>query len=185
MFKNIAANETIQNMHESNRASPITGTELEQMVGIHLLNDLNGQLSDISSQMERQLKEKQTLREEIDSILKLKQGREILEIKGQKYRDLSPQEAECLGVTQEAVPQTDETSQVTGYRIPEIVFQQATEVAVQKREDGLSSLNGEGELVMLKIQSLVDQRKNALTLLSNLLAASHEVAKTIISNVRS
>jgi hypothetical protein len=177
--------QKIHQMAEASAPKPVTGTELEQIVGVGLLRDLNGQLADISSHLERQIEEKQTLRGEIDAIVKLKQSRELLEINGQKYRDLSPAEAALVGVTQESVPQTDETGQILGYRLGEDLFQQATETAIKQREDALASLNGDGEMVMLKVQSLVDQRKNALTLLSNLMAASHDVAKTIINNIRS
>jgi hypothetical protein len=185
MHLNAVETYKIQTSSETPAAKPLAGTELEQMVGVGLLGDLNGQLADISARMNRQIEEKQELRGEIDSIVALRQGREPLEINGQQYRDLSPQEAELLGVTQEAVPQTDESGAVTGYRLAEDLFQGAVAEAIHRREQGLASLNGDGELVMLKIQSLIDQRKNALTLLSNLMAASNEVAKTIINNIRS
>jgi hypothetical protein len=177
--------QKIQQVTDSISSKPVTGTEMEQMVGIGLVGDLNQQLADISSQMGRQIQEKQNLRGEIETIDQIQRTREVLEINGQKYRDVSPGEAELLGVTQEAIPQTDEAGQVLGYRLGEDLFQKAVEGAIHQREDGLASLNGEGELVMLKIQSLVDQRKNALTLLSNLLAASGDVARTIIGNMRS
>jgi hypothetical protein len=185
MLVNPNQDPKIQNSSITSTSKPITGTELEQMVGVGLLGDLNQQLADISSQMERQITEKQDLRNQIDTIFQVKQEQEILEINGQKFRDLTPEQAELLGVTQEATPQTNEAGQVTGYRLSEDLFQQAVDQAVQRRDEGLSSLNGDGELMMLKIQSLVDQRKNALMLLSNLMAASNEVAKTIISNIRS
>lgn len=185
MFLNSVESSKIQKAEETSAIKVVSGTELEQMVGMGLLGDLNGQLADISSKMELQIREKQGLREEIDSILRLKQGGEVLEVNGQKYRDLSIPQAELLGVTQDAVPQTDDAGRVMGYRIGEDPFQQAMEEAVLRREQSLNSLNGDGELTMLKIQSLVDQRKNALTLLSNLMAASHETAKAIIANIRS
>lgn len=167
-----------------NSTPTVDGRELEQMVGVALLGDLNQQLADISANMERQVQEKQTLRGEIESIYSMKQNKEILTIEGQSYRDLSPEEAMLLNVTHSATPQTDENGDLTGYRIKEDSFQEATKAVVKTRDERLSGLNSNSELTMLKIQSLIDQRKNALTLLSNLLAASNDVAQNIIGNIR-
>jgi hypothetical protein len=61
---------------------------------------------------------------------------------------------------------------------------------MQQQLDQKAKINGESgigsidEITMLKVQSLVDQRKNALTFLSNLLASADGVARTIIANIK-
>lgn len=162
----------------------IDGQELDQMVSVALLGDLNQQLADISDHMEFQIEEKQGIRSEIEEIYSMKKDKEILSIEGQNYRDLSPDEAHILKVTQTATPQTNKNGEVTGYRITEEAFQEAADAGVKSRKNHLNELNSNSELTMLKIQSLIDQRKNALTLLSNLLASSNSVAQTIIGNIR-
>ncbi|MDX1412110.1 MAG: hypothetical protein R3351_08120, partial [Nitrospirales bacterium] len=135
--------------------------------------------------MEHQLEEKQNIRAEMETIYGMKSNKEVLGIEGQSYVDLAPEEARILNVVHTATPQTDALGDVIGYRLKEDQFTQAADGAIKIREERLSELNSNGELTMLKIQSLVDQRKNALTLLSNLLRASNDVAQTIISNIRS
>jgi len=161
----------------------VDGRELEQMVGVALIGDLNQQLADISNTMEHQLQEKQGLREEMEAIYSMK-DKEIIDSNGTNYRELNLEEATLLKVRETAIPQIDPEGEVTHYLIEEDAFQEATKAGVKIREGKLSGLNSNGELTMLKIQSLIDQRKNALTLLSNLLAASNKVAQNIIGNIR-
>lgn len=163
----------------------VDGRELEELVSAGLVNDLNGQLADISKGMQDQLEQKQSIRAEMEIIYTMRTHKEVLDIEGQGYVDLNPEEARILDLVHTATPQTDQDGTILGYRIVEEQFNEATDSALKIREDQLSSLNSNGELTMLKIQSLVDQRKNALTLLSNLLRASNDIAQTIINNVRS
>ena len=180
----IVQNENLSIASRQAPAQAVDGQELEQIVGVALLGDLNTQLADISEAMERQVQDKQTLRAEMETLYRLRQDKEALNIEGQSYRDFSPQEAELLGVTRIATPQTDEQGRVTGFRIKDELFKEANDSQIKIREEQISELNGNAELVMLKIQSLVEQRKNALTLLSNLMASANDVAQNIIGNIR-
>lgn len=163
----------------------VDGRELEELVSAGLVNDINGQLADISKSMQDQLEQKQSIRAEMEIIYTMRSRKEVLNIEGQTYVDLNPEEAGILDLVHTATPQTDENGTILGYRIKEDQFNEATANALETREGRLSELNSNGELTMLKIQSLVDQRKNALTLLSNLLRASNDIAQTIINNIRS
>ena len=49
----------------------------------------------------------------------------------------------------------------------------------------LAQLNSNSELTAIQIQSLVEQRKNALTLLSNLIAVNCSTLQSIIQNMKS
>jgi hypothetical protein len=163
----------------------VDGRELEELVSAGLVNDINGQLADISKGMQDQLEQKQNIRAEMETLYTMRTHKEILNIEGQSYVDLDPEEAQFLDLIHTATPQTDPNGNILGYRIKEEQFDEATDSALKSREEKLSDLNSNGELTMLKIQSLVDQRKNALTLLSNLLRASNDIAQTIINNIRS
>ena len=176
--------QNLSYVQNQNVYTTVSGRELEQMVGVALLGDLNSQLADISEKMRYQVQARQAIRQEMEAIYAMKQNSEALDIEGQSYMDLSLEEAKLLAIIQSATPQTDKSGEVSGYRIKEEKFQEAIKASLKTREDKLADLNSNAEITMLQVQSLVDQRKNALTLLSNLIAASGGVARTIIGNIR-
>jgi len=67
---------------------------------------------------------------------------------------------------------------------PESPEANALRSQIETTQSEMEALNGNQEITLLAVQSISEQRKNALSLLSNLLAASAEVAKAIIANVR-
>ncbi len=174
----------IQSSSTQQAGAATSGTELETLVATSLVGDLNQQLADISDQMKRQLEEKKGIRGELEAIYSLKRDAPVQDIDGVKYVDLSAAQAQLLGVTQKAMPLASENGEVRSYRLKEEEFLEAAKSATELRESRLEGLNSNHELTMIKVQSLIEQRKNAMTLLSNLLAAAGEVAKTIIGNIR-
>lgn len=157
---------------------------LETMVGVHLLSDLNAQLEDISRDMESDLKIKQSLRSDLLELQGLPAQVETVELEGELYRDLNETQLAKLDYPESAVPFGNSETGETLYRLSEEQFAQAQKLSIEQRKETLAQMNSQGELTMIKIQALVEQRKQALTLLSNLLAASHQVAQTIIGNIR-
>lgn len=161
-----------------------TESDLENTVAVAVVADLDQQLAAISNGMKRQLEDKQALRGELESIHQLRAEPPATTIDGETFVDLSAEQAVLLGATNLGIPLETEGGEVTRYRLSQDEFQVASQNAVESREGRLGELNATGELTMIQIQSLVDQRKNALMLLSNLLAADHEISKTIIANIR-
>lgn len=153
--------------------------ELEQAVGISLLADLNEQLSLISETMKQQLAEKQKLRSKVGllesfnsrDILRTAGGEEAVPITDQEYNKLMEQGAE--GLQFERMPGG-------GYYLKK---QSLKDVIADKKEE-LAGLNSNTELTMLQVQSLVDQRKNAIAMLSNLMSSRNESLMSIVRNMK-
>lgn len=179
----ISQNQVHDRTHFSGVADQGT-QQLEQMVGTSLLADLNEQLTQISQKMAHEVTEKRTLRQEIETIYQIDQQNPPIEADGKVFHDLSPEETQLLNLTETAIPQEVEGDKVTLYRVTGEQLQESSKQAVKIREGKLQDINSDGELTMLKIQSLVDQRKNILNLMSNLLAADNSVAQNIIQNIR-
>ncbi len=164
--------------------SAIDGREFEQLVGAGLLEDMNQQLSDISYKMEQELVQKQGIRKEIESLYQMEQGKKVIKVNGNQYIDVSPEDAILLGISGDAIPSTDSDGKVTSYRITKEQFDEAIKSGIYLRDEQLKEMNSNNELTMIQIQSLVDQRKNLLNLLSNLMASANSVAQNIIQNIR-
>lgn len=163
---------------------PLPEENLETFVGAHLVTDLTQQLNDVSRSMKEDLEIKQGLRTEIAELQNLEtQTTSVIE-NGETFRHLNEEQMTKLGYPESATTFEDEASGETLYKISEEDFDTARKNAIGQREETLSQMNSQGELTMLEIQSLVEQRKQALTLLSNLLAASNQIAQTIIGNIR-
>lgn len=55
---------------------------------------------------------------------------------------------------------------------------------ISNKQEELAQLNSNSELTMIQVQSLMDQRKNALTLLSNLISVNTSTQMSIIQNMK-
>lgn len=184
MQSSVIQNVKIQGGDPTPAPAAIQGQELEQLVGTSLLEDLNQQLADISNKMERELSDKQSLRQEMETIYSIKQNKEVIEAEGKQYVDLTPNETSLLNLEDSAIPSIDDSGEVISYRISKDSFDAAAEGGLHLREETLDQMNSNSELTMLKIQGLVDQRKNLLNLISNLMASTHSTAQAIIQNIR-
>jgi chromosome segregation ATPase len=118
-------------------------TALEQYLGFSLVEDLNAQLATIASQLQDELNQKQSLRDEI-AVLNTHLAQS----------GLTDEEKESL------------TAQL------------------ENKQEELAQLNSNSELTMIQVQSLMDQRKNAMTLLSNLISANNSTKQSIIQNMK-
>ena len=68
---------------------------------------------------------------------------------------------------------------------PYAVNRQHLRGQIETREEDLASHNSNNELTMIRVQSLVDQRKNLFMLLSNLLASKNETLMGLVRNLKS
>lgn len=157
---------------------------LESMVGVHLLSDLNGQLEDVVQNMEQELAAKQNLREEILQLQKFPEEINAMEIEGKRFYDLNETQFSMLDHPETAIPLSESDAAKNIYRLSEGNFLKAIDLSISRRKETLAQKNSQGELTMIEIQSLVEQRKQALTMLSNLLSSSHQIAQTIIGNIK-
>lgn len=166
----------VQTIKATTTPAGISETELEQTIGISLLADYNEQLSAIAETMQENLEAKEEIQEEITD-LELLNSQETTEIDGEDYIELSTEEYEDL-LTE--YPDLNYTEQDGTYYVAE----DSLESIIASQQEELATLNTTSELISLQIQSLVDQRKNAITLLSNLMSNHNDILMTIINNMK-
>lgn len=161
----------------------ISETELQETVGVSLIADYNEQLAKIAESMQQQLDSKKTLRDEIFELEKMK-GIQTTEKDGKTVVELTKEEAKKLDAVLIAEPKKNERGEVVGYYLDKETFDERLKVSVEKKERELAEINSTSELTMLQVQTLVDQRKNALLMLTNLMASHNETVRSIISNMK-
>lgn len=61
---------------------------------------------------------------------------------------------------------------------------EALTAEIDNKQEELAQLNSNSELTMIQVQSLMDQRKNAMTLLSNLISVNMNTQQSIIQNMK-
>ena len=159
----------------------VSETDLEQTVGVSMLADFNQQLADISANMQDQLAQKQELRGEL-SVLQDINGQTTVNNPSTGDQDaveISTSERDKLielGMSSSGFTATGQG----GY----YVTKDNLSGAIETKQEKMAGLNANSELTMLQIQSLVDQRKNMLMLLSNMMASKNETASSIIRNMK-
>ena len=158
--------------------SGVSETELEQTVGVSLLADFNQQLTNISTNMKDQLAAKQELRGDLSYLQDLNGQTTVQTPSGEDAVAISEDEHEKL--EQMGIDLNTIFDGNGGY----YVTKNSLSGAIDTKQEELAGLNANSELVMLQIQSLVDQRKNAMMLLSNLMASRNESLTGIIRNLK-
>lgn len=165
-----------------------TETEMDQVLGLSVVSDYDTQLAAIAQTMQDQLQQKQDIREEIMALNALYTQPETTGDDGQVYVDLTAEEVAQLNLTPEQAGQVyevrDGNGNITGYRMLETDFKEVVDTAIENKQMELSQLNSNSELTMIQVQSLVEQRKNAMMLLSNLIAARMSSMQAIIQNMK-
>lgn len=162
----------------------VSETELEETIGVSLITDYNEQLANIAETMKNQLDQKKEVRDEIFGLEAMK-GKPTEERNGKTVVELTKEEAQKLDVVLISEPKLNDRGQIVGYYLDKETFDERIEAAVEKKERELTDLNSTSELTMLQVQSLVDQRKNALLMLTNLIASKNETMMGIIRNMKS
>ncbi len=164
--------------HPSNIENSLT-----QLAGFPLLSELESQLKQASKKISEDIKTKQQLQKEIEILKKLQNQIEIPESPEENY-PISTYEAQLLELTPTYAIQNQKEDDASHHPIPQKIVENSLKSAITKRENQLVQLNSSGEVDLLKIQSMVEQRKNIFSLISNLLATSHECLKNIINNIK-
>lgn len=165
---------------ETSLGGGVSETGLEQTVGVSLIADFNQQLADISANMQDQLAQKQEVRGEI-SVLQGINAKTTINNESTNGQDavmitqVERDKLLQLGVDKNSIISSG------GYLY---VTKEALTATVESRQEKLAGLNSNSELTMIQIQSLVDQRKNMLMLLSNMMASKNDTAMSIIRNLK-
>lgn len=163
--------------------SPPVGTglgpddmELEKTIGIALLADYNEQLAEIAGHMQSTLTSKKEKQAEI-AALQMINARDSVEKGGVAVIEITLEEYEKL---KNQYPNLNiKTENGKNY-----VVKSSLESVIAGKQQELAGLNSSSEIVALQIQSVVDQRKQAVTTLSNLMSSRDETLMGIIRNMK-
>ncbi|MBX7148181.1 hypothetical protein K1X76_03785 [bacterium] len=151
--------------------------DLEVSVATGLIDDINTQLTQMSQDLQSSLEQKQALDEKTNYLGTISTHTPQT-IDNVLYLTISAEEKEKLkelGLKEENFKEVDGQLYVT----PESVNALSENFKTQKQ-----NLNSMDELSMLKVQSLMDQRKNMMMLLSNMMASNNETLSAIVRNIK-
>ncbi len=185
MTNNIIFSPQLSNLSLSTKklVSETTEDSLKNLAGFSLLSQLQNQLESISKQILKDHETKQQLQEEIE-ILRNLEGKLETPENLEKDALFSEYEIRLLdSKSSNTKPTLEKNSNPVSYPSKEKTTD-SLETAIRDRENQLIELNSSSEINLLQIQSLTEQRKNLFSLISNLLATSHESAKNIINNFK-
>lgn len=154
----------------------ISETELEQTIGVALLADYNEQLANVAHTMQENLSAKKEMQQEVTG-LQMINTRTTIEYRGTNSVEVTEEEAEQL---KEQYPGLSITEDNGKY----YVSKTSLESVIMGKQQELAGLNTNSEMISLQIQSLVDQRKQAITMLSNLIASRNDSLMTIARNLK-
>lgn len=173
---------SIGNLSQSAIAAPSAQQEaLSQVVQMTMLSDIDAELTQIGADMKAQTETRKEMREEIATISSIYakpsskdglMGRETIAITAEERDYLISQ-----GYPEKSFQETESGSTYT-------VEKDALKTFIDNKQEALASSNSDAEMTALRIQSLVDQRKNLTLLLSNLMSAEHETLMSIIRNLK-
>lgn len=153
---------------------PITTDEinLEQVLGVSLLGEYNDQLTQIANELLTAQQERQTIQSDIDKLEVLAQ-QEPISFNNETYIAIDEAYLDLFSV--------DQLTEIDGQTC---VIQDNLESLIQNKNLTLASLHSQNEVSSIKIQSLMDQRKQTLTILSNLLASKNDMMMTLARNMK-
>lgn len=172
---------TIQNLEPANLlavtgAEAITDTELEETIGVALIADYNKQLAGIAGEMQDNLNEKKSIRSELVS-LQMIGTKDVSKIDGTQAYELTEDEANSLRQTYPDVFLIEE-AQTTA------IGKDNLESLLAAKQQELANVNSNSEMIALQIQSVINQRKEAVLMLSNLVASRSETMMSIARNLK-
>lgn len=179
MLQTIQNQTTIRRVQEGSAASQVSDQQLEQAISVSMVGDLNDQLAGISKTMRQQLADKQIIRQDLSTLQGLNARTETETPNHEKAVIITDKEYSEL-VTKQPGLQFEPIGDGSGYYLKKDSLRNVINGAQEK----LASLNSNTEMTMLQIQSLTDQRKNALMMLSNLISARNETLMGIIRNLK-
>ncbi len=180
MYTTYVENTSVGKVRLSDTPGGIKETDLEQTVGISLIADFNAQLSQLSSSMQEQLETKNSLRSDIGTLQAYSSRTTVKNSNGDDAVIVTASEKDALINAGYTGLSFEEKTDGTGYALSKSSLTSCISI----KQEELAGINSNSELSMLQIQSLVDQRKNALMLLSNLLASKNESLAGIIRNLK-
>ena len=153
---------------------------LEETIGVALVGDLDSQIQKMGQDMRASLGEKKRVRAEMDVV--------------RGIADKTPTSNSSLQ-NPEIIISAKEKNQLDALQMNTSGFELQPDGTykgprnnigsfLETKKEELLSLNSDSEITYLQLQGLMDQRKTAFTLLSNLMAAESETTAAIVRNIK-
>lgn len=164
---------------------PIGDGEIEDLANLSLLSEIDEEIRRMGALFREDHEQRAAINRDLSFLRGLEsRTTSYTEAGGQReFITLSGPESERL---RQIDPELDVRFAGGGYpNGPYAVNREQLRGVVETKEENLASHNSNSELMMIRIQSLVDQRKNLFMLLSNLLASKNEILTNIVRNLRS
>lgn len=178
MYATYIQSSSVGQVRSISTPGAVSESDLENTVGINLLADYNQQLSDLSQVMRTQLEAKNSLSGDIGDLQLLAARDHTMSASGDEVVLISEQEMVQL---QDAKYDFDfEPAYGEKYYLKVNLL----ETTITQKQEELSSMNSTSELTMLNVQSIMDQRKNAIMFLSNMMASKNDTLMNIIRNLK-
>lgn len=171
---------TIKRIDHGGTFAGIDESALEQTIGISLLGDFNAQLTQIADGVRENLDQRRVIRGEITGLNSLASRQTVWTPYGEEAVNITHEEYNALIKEGHEGLQYQIMDDRSGY----LLKKKGLTELIESKGERLAGLNSDNELTVLQIQSLIDQRKQALTLLSNLMASKNESLMTIIRNIK-
>lgn len=163
---------------------PIGSGEIESLANLSLLTEIDDELR----RMGASFREENEKRSAINRDLSFLRG---LEARPTSYTEAAGQRefVTLSGAERDRLRQIDPQLEVRfaggGYpNGPHAVNRSTLRALIETKEETVASHNSNNELMMIRVQSLVDQRKNLFLLFSNLLASRSETMMNLVRNLR-
>lgn len=154
---------------------------LEDTIGVAMVGDLDNQIATMSQTMKQNLKEKQEIRKQTNIIQTIElQAPDASSTPEDTYYKIDSQTAESLKTMSQGKFDLGTPDANGNY----IVHKEPLDALLDSKNQEMASLNSDSEINYLQIQGLMDQRKTAFTLLSNLMAAENEITAAIVRNIK-
>lgn len=173
--------QTLDNAQAVNAPSNNGMQTMEEAVGVNMLGDLDSQISKIGNDMRESLGKKKEIRAEMDVARK---------ISDKPLAEGSTPETPLIKISADELAQLGKLGiNTTDFKVqPDGSYigpQKTVTSFIEGKKEEMAQLNSESEITYLTLQGLMDERKTAFTMLSNLMSAEHETTAAIIRNFKS
>lgn len=159
---------------------PVDENALEQTLGLSLIADYDQQLGNISNLLQSQLNQKQEIRSEMDQLNSFYLKDEIPDPFSRKSVVVTTEERDALMA--KGYKNLQFTIKDNGHTY--YLTKESLKTTLEAKQEEMAGINSNSEITMLQVQTLVDQRKNSMLLLTNLMASRNDTLMNIIRNMK-
>ncbi len=178
MYATYIQSTSVGNVKSIAAPGGVSESDLENTVGINLLADYNQQLADLSQVMRDQLTAKNDLSSEVGSLQTFAAREHVKTPTGENAVTVSAEEKAQLETAGYDFNYEDAGNGKSYLKLDSL------ENTITQKQGELSTMNSTSELTMLNVQSIIDQRKNAIMFLSNLMSSKNDTLMNIIRNLK-